>query len=103
MANIGNQIFISEFHVALSRLEDKDLNDHKTRARAIELLRPFDDLAKQVGLEEDEDLNELWSSLRQAEEGDATAFKSLVSDWIATAKEQAQQAGEDSEEANNSF
>jgi hypothetical protein len=92
----GTQMFLNEFSIALSRLADEDLDDYRIRYRAMELLRPFEDLAKQVGLEEDEELNELWNSLRKAEEGDASRFKAHLSEWISKLDE-AEGVREDSE------
>jgi hypothetical protein len=93
LAEHGEQIFYSELFVLLSRFKDKDMDDPKERLRAMELLRPFEAFAQQVGLE-DEELNELWESLRRAEEGDASDFKAQISEWISSTEEQPDEAPE---------
>lgn len=77
MARSGTPLFWVQLGAAGLRLSGQDLNDAETRLRAMRMLKPLQELAKELNIQ-DEDLNELWTSLEEAEGGDATKFKAKI-------------------------
>ncbi len=74
MEQFGETLFYAEFSVLLRRLRGQDIDDPETRLSIMRLLKNFELLAHHVSLDNDP-FNELWRSLRQAEQGDATGLK----------------------------
>jgi predicted ester cyclase len=77
MEQFGETLFYAEFSVLLRRLRGQDIDDPETRLSIMRLLKNFELLAHHVSLDNDP-FNELWRSLRQAEQGDATGLKTQV-------------------------
>ncbi len=83
--NKGEDMFFAEFSVVLLRLSGLKLDDLEQRTKAIKMLKPFETLAKEINLQ-DEDLNKLWSSLQEAEKGNATEFKLQFNKFLEAMK-----------------
>lgn len=81
----GEDAFFTEFGLALFKLNDFDMDNPKKRLEAINMLKPFETFSKMVNLQY-EDLDRLWDSLREAEKGDASNFKSQIKMLIEDAK-----------------
>lgn len=74
LATKGKELFAAEFEVLLRRLEGLDLENPQERNRAIQFIKPFEQFANQIDLQ-DEDLDSLWESIPEAEAGNASQFK----------------------------
>ncbi len=73
----SDKILYIELEFLLTRIKNWDLDDPKMRLEAIRLLRPFEDFAKIIDLEND-DVNMLFESLDKAEKGSAEDFKNII-------------------------
>lgn len=85
IAKNGLIAFASEFNVVLLRLSGSDMEDPQQRLEAMKMLKPFETFANIINLH-DKDLDELWDSLHEAEEGNASNFKYQLTKHIAAAK-----------------
>lgn len=74
IAEKGSEIFWEEMRWVGLRLKGLDMDNAANRQRAIDLLCPFEDLAREVGLADGE-LQEFWEAMHDAEQGDARVFK----------------------------
>lgn len=74
IAEKGSEIFWEEMRWVGLRLKGLDMDDPANRQHAIDLLCPFEDLAREVGLT-DEELQSFWEAMHDAEQGDARVFK----------------------------
>jgi hypothetical protein len=75
----GESAFYAEFSIILFRVKDLDLHDAKERADVLRLLHPFEKLAEAWGVE-DEELDELWEALHQADAGDVDDLEQLLAE-----------------------
>ncbi|HEV7376526.1 MAG TPA: hypothetical protein VGN95_17570 [Pyrinomonadaceae bacterium] len=81
----GEDIFSVEFGVCIYKLSDKNLDDLDDLLRAIKMLKPFKVFAEQIQLHDD-DLDKLWKSLQEAEEGNTLNFKENLEKLIKIAE-----------------
>jgi len=77
MEVLGGQMFYQEFSVGLYRIADADLEKLEDRVRVIKTLKPFKELAGQIGVFEEE-LEDLWLSLEEAERGNSGKLKIVI-------------------------
>lgn len=97
----GEEIFYAEFMMLLRRLKGEDMDDLDSRVRVMKVLEPFEVLAREVSLEDEEmveELDELWRALRHAREGDASDLKAVVSELITVVTENANEVEEQPED-----
>jgi len=78
----GEKLFWTELVILGARLAGMDMDNASARLTAIRQLEPFELLAQDLGLTDDDDLNDLWKSMHEAEAGDATEFKDLINELI---------------------
>ena len=90
----GTNLFYAEFELILLRLKDLDVSDPEKRLKMIKLLKPFEVFSKEINLQDDE-LDALWNSLHQAEEGNATTFKDKMKQMITSISSEAESDQED--------
>lgn len=69
----GEELFSNEIGVAFLRLSSWDINDLEKQLEAIKLLKPFELLAQEINLQ-NEDFDSLWDSLHEAEAGNAISL-----------------------------
>jgi hypothetical protein len=94
----GENIFSTEFGVCMYKLSDKNFDDLDNLLKAIKVLKPFKVFAEQIQLH-DEDLDKLWKSLQEAEEGNTLSFKEDLERFIKIAETGAQPVEEGSSPA----
>ena len=71
--NAGEDMFMSEFVVVLKKINELNPNNDNDKKRIIMLLKPFKEFAELIH-EKDEELQELWNLLGNAEKGDDKEF-----------------------------
>lgn len=86
MAEKGEHLFYAEFEILLLRLSGLDIDDPEQRLNAIKMIKPFETLAKEINLQ-DEDFDKLWNSLLEAEKGNAINFKSQLKEIFELMKQ----------------
>jgi hypothetical protein len=86
LVNVGAQAFYTELAMLVFRLKGLNLDDPESRFKAMKMLKPFEIFAKEIRLENDDkefDLDHLWNSLHEAEEGgDTSGFKAMINELI---------------------
>jgi hypothetical protein len=100
----GPEIFSREFRVILLRYKTLNLEKPKDRLKVIDSLKPFEALARNLGLQDDDQLAALWAALHKADSGDATDLISILKTIIAAVVESERQqalAGPDASTAPN--
>jgi hypothetical protein len=85
MKEKGEALFTQDFIAFLYKFSGKDLNNLDNRLKAMNMLKPFKSVAEQINLH-DEELDELWQSLQEAEEGNTLSFKENLENMIEKVK-----------------
>ena len=83
MEKSSEGVFKQEFVTCLYKLSDKDLDDLDNRLLAMKMLKPFKIVAEKINFH-DADVDKLWESLQQAEEGNTLSFKENLEALIKT-------------------
>ena len=80
--------FNNEFRVYLQRVKHLNLDDPDDRFKAMKQAKPFQDLANLANIHNfyGQNLADLWDSLQQAEQGDASQFKAVLRRLVAQAE-----------------
>lgn len=82
----GIFLFYNEFAHLLMRLSGWDMDDSNQRFQALNLLEPFEKMAKIMKID-DERLNSLWLSIEDVRKGNAADFKNILEMYCKTLEE----------------
>lgn len=84
ISETGQAMFFGQLGIALRRLKLVDLSQVDGVARAIRQLKPFRELAEDMAIKESE-LNDLWKSIDQADEGNLDDLRAVLPRLIESA------------------
>lgn len=83
LTKAGKDMFYAELGVLVVRLASLDMDNPEDCLKAVRSLKPFQMFAKEIKLQ-DQELDELWDSLGEAETGNTTNFKRIFTRAMKT-------------------
>jgi len=105
MTGAAKELFEQEFAIVLMRLGGLNMSNPDECLWAMKLIKPFELFAKEIDLQ-DEEAEELWHTLHEAEKGNSTAFSEAITGFIKMLREASQpkeQINNETIESSNEF